>query len=201
MSEALAEQTEGLPDAEAVIKELIHGNSHRWNPSTDDYERMVGVLDEIAPVQAYYIPTRIPTLGVAPDDIKEEWIGLRLPVRSKSETEGEPGFTIMAREALEVLSQERPRADAWWRNHYVKEVERKTEEVREKRLAEGDYLPYDWRGYVNHPNNEFDEYIVNFDHLTFDPEEGIILPEPRYLGSLMTHDVLVAEAVKRQFAS
>ena len=175
MSEIPA-NSQGLPEADEIIYELMHGKSSYGDPFVDD-DDYIAHLDGIAPIQVYYVPTITPSGGAAPENIRAQWLGLQLPVRSKhNDAEPLKGFAVMGREAFQILQKDRPEADEWWRKHFLER-------------AHATYLqtfPTDIAG----TNNS------NF--WIFKPDAGNIQPAEGFLGSLMTHDEMFRTAYAKQ---
>lgn len=197
MSETLTEQTGELPDAENVNDSLL--KYYRYNLYSGDFEEFKHCLDTVAPVQLHFMPTATPEVGVAPENIRDQWVGLRLPVRSKQywEQDDEEGFVVRAREALEILKVERPEAYEWWRSYFI----RQRVEENEKRLA--DYQerygrPYSfdhWTIDGSHSdpvpeNPDFPEYFVNTDWFVFYSRWGVAVPELGFKDALANEPLL-----------
>lgn len=190
MSEVLANQTEGLPDAEKVNDDLLRGG--RYNLYSGDFAEFTHSLDEVAPVQLYFVPTVTPDVGVAPDNIRDQWVGLRLPVRCKAyhEEDDEEGFVVRAREALEILRAERPEAYEWWQAYYIKqraEADEKERAQHEERYGrDHDFYHSDFAP----KNPDFPEYFVNMDWFIFYPRWGVVVPEPDFRDALANEPLL-----------
>lgn len=76
-------------------------------------------LDMVAPTYADFFITETPE-GFPPEDIRKEWVGLVVPVRCEtSET-----VDVYAREAYEVLRNQRPKAFEWFREYYIEDGRR-----------------------------------------------------------------------------
>ena len=73
-------------------------------------------LDMVAPIRAEVRVKEAPR-GFPPDEIRVAWVGATLPIRARLDGDDE-GYTIIAREAIETLREEKPIALEWWENYY-----------------------------------------------------------------------------------
>lgn len=194
MSEVLTERAGGLPESDDVNDALL--KCYRYNPYSEDFNEFKHCLDTVAPVQLHFIPTTTPDVGVAPEHIREQWVGLRLPVRSKHywEEDGEEGFVVRAREALEVLKRDRPEAYEWWQNYYIRT--RAEENAQRKAQYEEEHgRPWEVYNAVDPipANPDFPEYIANLDEFGFFPRWGVAVPEPEFRDTLTVAEPLYRE--------
>ena len=111
---------------------------------TEDFTRLKSHLDRIAPVRAQFTVTDPPP-GYAPDEVREQWVGITLPIRGFFNPR--EGVGVLAREALELLRDKSPLAYDWWQNHYAEEAQ--------ERIPNAD------------PEN-FPAFLANISHLIFD---------------------------------
>lgn len=178
MSEVPASiQTEGLPEAGDVMDELLRGGRDRFfTTSHADHDYVLSRLDEIAPIQAYYVPTVTPATGRAPEHIKAQWVGLQLPIRAKHTDKDIEGFAVMGREGMRALEQDRPEANEWWRDHWSDQVRK--------------------HFFMTFPATLDSKINLNF--WIFEPDAGNIQPVEGFLGSLMTHDELFERTFRAQ---
>lgn len=197
MSEILSKKTGELPEA-GEINDVLFRNYNLYSGDFDEFKHQ---LDIIAPVQVHFIPTVTPDVGVAPKNIRDQWVGLSLPVRSKQyhEGDGEEGFVVRAREALEALKLKRPEAYQWWRTHYIKQRnEENSREEAEYEERHGHPYSFDnWRvdGVFCEPvaeNPDFPEYFVNMDWFIFYPRWGVAIPMPDFKDELANEPLLHA---------
>jgi hypothetical protein len=135
-------------------------------------EPIVAQLDEVAPVYADFLVTKTPEQGEAPEEIREEWIGARLPVRAESVEGDDEYFWVLAREACEVLKRISPLAHDWWSSFYEEKGKRYhlEEEARKYVRENGRY------GFVRDPKRPSYEVIIKSD----DDEEGEGLTQAQY---------------------
>jgi len=79
-------------------------------------------IDHFAPIVGEFAINSRPE-GFPPDDIRDEWIGVILPIR----IEPQPGLVIInSREAIQALSDEnRTTAVGWWEDYYARMAEEK----------------------------------------------------------------------------
>jgi hypothetical protein len=194
--EAAELRPDGLPNADEVNHRLIHDyhEAYVYDPLSGDYDAFVHLMNQVAPVQADFVPTVTPSGGPAPKEIRSQWVGLSLPVRSKQfvEKDQREGFVVRSREALEILKDQRPEAYEWWRDHYIKNrAKANIKAVEEHNKKHDDPKdPFSKQGEIYPKNPDFPEWGANCDWFVFYPEWGILLPRQIYAESL-AKDTLV----------
>jgi hypothetical protein len=100
------------PSGSEIIQELlVTGDAF-----TSDFDILKAHLDRIAPVRVWFKVLSLPP-GPAPDEIRQEWVGLTLPIRGPRNE----GIAIITREALEKLRHKSPKAHDWWEKYYAQE--------------------------------------------------------------------------------
>lgn len=190
MSETVPSLTGELPDAEDVNDSLLR--YYRYDLYSGDFEEFKHCMDTVAPVQLHFITTVTPDVDVAPDHIRDQWLGLRLPVRSKRyvEQDGEEGFVVRSREALEILRLERPEAYAWWQQYYINQrvAADEKERAQHEELYGRDHDFY--YSEFARKNLEFPEYFANMDWFIFYPRWGVAVPEPDFKDALANEPLL-----------
>lgn len=135
-------------------------------------EPIVAQLDEVAPVYAEFLVTKVPEEGEAPEEIKEGWLGARLPVRAESIEGGDETFWVLAREACEVLERTSPLAYDWWTDFYKEKGKRfhLYDDARRYVRDNGRY------GFIRDPDDPCYEVEIKSD----DDEEGKGLTRSQY---------------------
>jgi hypothetical protein len=179
----------GLPDAETTRQNILACRD--YDPLAVDFKQLKRCFDLAAPVQLHYVPTVMPSYGIAPEHIRRQWLDLSLPVRSKEVTKefGE-GFVVQSREALEILRTERPEAHEWWRNYYI-DSRKQANGTALRRYEKSHDEPWPYTALPPIPENkDFPEYGANMDWFVFSPDEGLVTPVPAYRESLRLNEPL-----------
>ena len=96
--------------------EIIQGLLVTGDAFTPDFDILKAHLDRIAPVRRWFKVLSTPP-GPEPSEIRQEWVGLTLPIRGPKEE----GIAVIAREALEKIRHKSTKAHEWWVNYYVQE--------------------------------------------------------------------------------
>lgn len=123
---------------------------------TDDFEHYRAILDTSVPVLGQFSIDSTPP-GFPPEEIREDWVGLSLPVRFTVDIEQIPEIPIMAAEALHALEAEgRTVACDWWRQYYVDEARKRMPNV-------------DDQGHK--------DFLANISLLVFDSSCGTLRPD------------------------
>lgn len=135
MSERLSEQS--IPTTD-VLRRTIVGSHLAELP-----KELIAYLDEHYPVIGVLSVFEVPDDGPAPYAIRQEWVGLSLPVRCRNlDNDGYPVLGVEGLVALENAG--RINGLLWWETKY-----------REKRARAGGRKP------------DFPEVLACFDFLTF----------------------------------
>lgn len=133
---------------------------------TDQYQRYVSVLDSSVPVLSRFSVESTPP-GFPPEEIREDWVGLTLPVRFTVDIEQVPEVPIIAAEALHALEgADKKVARDWWRQYYAEEAEKRMPNV-------------DSEGHS--------DFLANVSLLVFDPSCGTLRVDPQ-----ASHNEIVA---------
>lgn len=146
------DQHPSMHDVEGTMKQLL---------ATDDILRaqpaeLARKLTARHPIFAKFAILSTPP-GFAPEEIRREWVGLELPVRSESEK----GVPIVATEALEHLRNGgRTAASQWWYKYY-----------------EGEGHEVFWlRALLNPLTMVRKDCLANIGHLVFEKSCGELTP-------------------------
>ena len=124
---------------------------------TDQFDRYRSILDASVPVLGQFSIESTPP-GFAPEEIREDWIGLTLPVRFTVDIEQVPEIPVMAAEALHGLEVAgRTIARDWWRQYYAEEAQRRVPNI-------------DSEGHT--------DFLANVSLLVFDPSCGNLSEDP-----------------------
>lgn len=127
---------------------------------TADYHRYSAVLDTSVPTLGQFSIESTPP-GFPPEEIREDWVGLTLPVRFAVNLELLPEVPIVAAEALHVLEGAgKTIARDWWRQYYAQEAKKRMPNV------DGEGCP---------------DFLANVSLLVFDPSCGTLQEDPQAL--------------------
>ncbi len=108
-------QLPSADDISAAILERSPSEWTSWNPKTLEY-----FLDVNYPVFAQFVVEETPQ-GHAPEAIREDWVGLSLPVRANAESDG--ALPIVAFEAVDQLEHAgKQRSARWWKRDFIPEL-------------------------------------------------------------------------------
>ncbi|HVV25691.1 MAG TPA: hypothetical protein VHC21_01495 [Candidatus Saccharimonadales bacterium] len=111
-------------------------------------DRLQAILDIHAPVFAKLV-VQTPPPGFPPAQIRQQWVGLELPLRAKPYPDGIP---LLAFEAIDCLKKAgRTEAVKWWEDYYILQGQEQCPEI-------------DPEGYP--------EFLVGVSGLEFDPDCG-----------------------------
>ena len=136
---------ERLDEGPPTKEEIIIGLVRTGDLLTEDFGRLRSHLDRIAPVRATCAIVETPP-GFAPEEIREQWVGVTLPIRSYFDPH--EGIAVLAREAMEILGETSPVAHAWWRGYYsdraAEEMPNVSSEGFPEFLANTRYLIFDF---------------------------------------------------------
>lgn len=124
---------------------------------TDNIQRYKGILDTTLPVlNGFTVETTPP--GFPPEEIRQEWVGLTLPVRFTIDIEQVPEVPVIAVEALHELERAgRHVARDWWREYYAQEARRRVPNIDDEGHA---------------------DFLANVSLLVFDPSCGTLHRDP-----------------------
>jgi hypothetical protein len=98
------------PEFHEIITQLRLTN----DAYTPDFDVLKNRLDSIAPVRGIFNITSTPP-GFAPEEIREQWVGIALPIRGYINPR--EGVSVIAREAMELLKDKSPGAYQWWQKY------------------------------------------------------------------------------------
>lgn len=124
---------------------------------TDQFDRYRSILDASVPVLGQFSIESTPP-GFPPEEVRQDWVGLSLPVRFTVDIEQLPEVPIVAAEALHVLEGAgKGIARDWWRQYYAQEAKKRMPNV-------------DDEGYP--------DFLANVSLLVFDPSCGNLSEDP-----------------------
>ncbi|MCA9334110.1 hypothetical protein KC963_03605 [Candidatus Saccharibacteria bacterium] len=127
---------------------------------TDQFDRYRSILDVSVPVLGQFSIESTPP-GFPPEEVRQDWVGLSLPVRFTVDIEQLPEVPIVAAEALHVLEGAgKGIARDWWRQYYAQEAKKRMPNV-------------DDEGYP--------DLLANVSLLVFDPSCGTLQEDPQAL--------------------
>lgn len=152
---------EGPPTENDLLESL--SRLSRGGELTDlTYSDLGSVLDELHPIFAKFVVIDVPpTNDRIPRRIREQWVGMSLPVRAVSSN----GIPVIAAEAIARLQVQEEGAAEWWDNY----LDRKAHEYA--KASQEIFLPK----FVSAPRLSVRKRTAFVTSLVFSPESGLLV--------------------------